>query len=70
MLRQGYAETLIHGDPADNAKKGDEPRGSTGVTGFALTAFCIGAKRKWIAREQVAIWKSGYIPQYRSDDRR
>jgi hypothetical protein len=48
----GICRDLIHGDPADNAKKGDEPRGSTGVTGFALTAFCFGAKRKWIAREQ------------------
>ena len=25
-------------------------RGSTGVTGFALTALCIGAEREWIPR--------------------
>ena len=48
----GICRDLIHGDPADNAKKGDESRGSTGVTGFALTALCIGAERKWIARDQ------------------
>jgi hypothetical protein len=48
----GICRDLIHGDPADNVKKGDESRGSTGVTGFALTALCIGAERKWIAREQ------------------
>ena len=28
-----------------------ESRGSTGVTGFALTAMCIGAERSWISRE-------------------
>jgi hypothetical protein len=48
----GICRDLIHGDPADNAKKGDESRGSTGVTGFALTALCIGAERKWITRDQ------------------
>ena len=48
----GICKDLIHGDSADNAKKGDEARGSTGVTGFALTALCIGAERKWVAREQ------------------
>jgi hypothetical protein len=48
----GICRDLIHGNPADNARKGDESRGSTGVTGFALTALCIGAERKWIAREQ------------------
>ncbi len=48
----GICKDLIHGDPADNARKGDESRGSTGVTGFALTALCIGAERKWIARDQ------------------
>jgi len=26
--------------------------GSTGDTGFAITAMCIGAERKWVAREQ------------------
>jgi hypothetical protein len=46
----GICRDLIHGDPTDNAKKGDESRGSTGVTGFALTALCIGAERKWISR--------------------
>ncbi len=48
----GICRDLIHGDPADNAKKGDEARGSTGVTGFCLTALCIGAERKWITRDQ------------------
>jgi hypothetical protein len=48
----GICKDLIHGDPDDNVKKGDESRGSTGVTGFALTALCIGAERKWITREQ------------------
>jgi len=48
----GICRDLIHGDAADNAKKGDESRGSTGVTGFCLTALCIGAERKWIARDQ------------------
>lgn len=47
----GICLDQIHGDPADNVKKGDQSRGSTGVTGFALTAMCIGAERKWIARE-------------------
>lgn len=48
----GICKDLIHGDPADNVKKGDEARGSTGVTGFCLTALCIGAERKWITRNQ------------------
>jgi len=48
----GICMDLIHGNPADNDKKGDASRGSTGVTGFALTALCIGADRKWIPREQ------------------
>jgi len=48
----GICRDLIHDDPADNATKGDESRGSTGVTGFALTALCIGAERKWITRDQ------------------
>jgi hypothetical protein len=48
----GICRDLIHGNPADNDRKGDEPRGSTGVTGFCLTAMCIGAERKWIPREQ------------------
>jgi hypothetical protein len=48
----GICRDLIHGEPADNAKKADESRGSTGVTGFALTALCIGAERKWITRDQ------------------
>jgi hypothetical protein len=48
----GICRDLIHGDPVDNAKKGDEARGSTGVTGFCLTALCIGAERKWIPRDQ------------------
>src|ERR1700722_2379118 len=47
----GICRDLIHGDPVDNAKKGDEARGSTGVTGFCLTALCIGAERKWIPRD-------------------
>jgi hypothetical protein len=46
----GICRDLIHGDLADNLKKGDEARGSTGVTGFCLTALCIGAERKWVAR--------------------
>jgi len=48
----GICKDLIHGDPADSAKKQDDVRGSTGVTGFALTALCIGAERKWMPREQ------------------
>jgi len=48
----GICRDLIHGNAEDNAKKGDESRGSTGVTGFALTALCIGAERKWIARDR------------------
>jgi hypothetical protein len=48
----GICMDLIHGDPADNPRKGDQSRGSTGVTGFCLTAMCIGAERKWISREQ------------------
>ncbi len=48
----GICRDLIHGNPADNDRKGDEARGSTGVTGFCLTAMCIGAERQWIAREQ------------------
>jgi hypothetical protein len=48
----GICRDLIHGDVSDNAKKGDEARGSTGVTGFCLTAMCIGTERKWISRGQ------------------
>ena len=48
----GICRDLIHGDSGDNAKKGDESRGSTGVTGFALTSMCIGSERKWISRTQ------------------
>lgn len=48
----GICRDLIHGDVADNTNKGDEARGSTGVTGFSLTAMCIGAERKWISRAQ------------------
>jgi len=48
----GICRDLLHGNPDDNQKKGDEARGSTGVTGFCLTAMCIGAERKWITREQ------------------
>jgi hypothetical protein len=48
----GICRDLIHGNSEDNQKKGDEARGSTGVTGFCLTSWCIGAERKWIAREQ------------------
>jgi hypothetical protein len=48
----GICRDLIHSDPTDNAKKGEEPRGSTGVTGFCLTALCIGAERKWITRNE------------------
>jgi len=46
----GICFDLIHGDPADSEKKQDDQRGSTGVTGFALTAMCIGAERKYIER--------------------
>jgi hypothetical protein len=48
----GICRDLIHGDAADNERKGDEPRGSTGVTGFCLTALCLGAERKWITRDE------------------
>src|SRR5580658_6404544 len=47
----GICMDLIHGNPDDNVKKGDQSRGSTGVTGFALTAMCIGAERGWISRQ-------------------
>jgi hypothetical protein len=47
----GICKDLIHGNPQDNTSKGDESRGSTGVTGFCLTAICIGAERKWIPRQ-------------------
>lgn len=42
---------MIHGNSSDNVKKGDEARGSTGVTGVCLTALCIGAERRWIGRK-------------------
>jgi hypothetical protein len=48
----GICMDLIHGNHDDNVKKMDQSRGSTGVTGFALTAMCIGADRKWIPRTQ------------------
>jgi hypothetical protein len=48
----GICKDLIHGNPEDSAKKQDDVRGSTGVTGFALTALCIGVERKWIPREK------------------
>src|ERR1700761_6507379 len=48
----GICMDLIHGNPDDNTRKGDQSRGSTGVTGFALTAMCVGAERKWIARSK------------------
>ena len=48
----GICRDLIHSEPADNVKKGDEARGSTGVTGFCLTGLCIAAERNWISREQ------------------
>jgi hypothetical protein len=48
----GICRDLIHGNPTDNDHKGDEARGSTGVTGFFLTALCIGAERKWIPRSE------------------
>jgi len=48
----GICRDQIHGDPADNLRKGDQTRGSTGVTGFCLTALCVGAERKWITRDQ------------------
>ena len=46
----GICKDLIHGNPADSEKKQDDVRGSTGVTGFALTALCIGVERKWMPR--------------------
>lgn len=46
----GICWDLIHGSAADSEKKQDDQRGSTGVTGFALTAMCIGAERKYIDR--------------------
>ncbi len=46
---------LIHGNPADSAKKMDDSRGSTGVTGFALTAMCIRCgPYKWILTREKA----------------
>lgn len=49
--RTGICRDLIHANPADNLNKGDENRRSTAVTGFALTALCIGAERKWVSRD-------------------
>src|SRR5215469_6207851 len=46
----GICMDLIHGNPDDNGRKADQTRGSTGVTGFALTSMCIGTERKWISR--------------------
>jgi hypothetical protein len=34
----GICRDLIHGDSSDNVKKGDEARGSAGVTGFCARA--------------------------------
>ena len=48
----GICRDLMHGNPDDIARKGDEDRGSTGVTGFALTAMCVGAERGWISRQK------------------
>ena len=48
----GICRDLIHGNNADNERKGDEARGSTGVTGFCLAALCIGVERKWMPRAE------------------
>jgi hypothetical protein len=48
----GICMDLIHGNPGDNIRKGDQTRGSTGVTDFALAAMCIGAERKWIPAQR------------------
>ena len=48
----GICRDLIHSEPADNEKKKDEARGSTGVSGFCLTALCIAAERGWIRRDE------------------
>ena len=48
----GVCRDLIHSEPADNARKKDEARGSTGVSGFCLTALCIAAERGWIRRDE------------------
>src|SRR6202453_1997088 len=42
----GICKDLIHGDPADSAKKQDDVRGSAGVTDEELTALCISVDRK------------------------
>src|SRR5271156_4685968 len=60
----GICKDLIHGDPADSAKKQDDVRGSTGVTGFALTALCIGVDRKWIPREKAKVLVRAALRSY------
>ncbi len=47
----GIARDRAHADGSEYAPEGRYV-GSTGATGFALTAMCIGAERGWISRSQ------------------
>jgi hypothetical protein len=47
----GIVRGRAHTDGAEYARERRDV-GTTGGTGFALTALCIGADRKWITREQ------------------
>lgn len=49
--RTGIARDRAHADASEYAPEGRFV-GSTGATGFALTAMCIGCERGWISREQ------------------
>ncbi len=47
----GIARDRAHADASEYAAEGRYV-GSTGATGFALTAFCVGAERGWISQHQ------------------
>lgn len=49
--RTGIARDRAHADASEYAPEGRFV-GSTGATGFALTAMCIGAERGWISRDE------------------
>jgi hypothetical protein len=63
----GISTDLIHGNPEDNLNKGDEARGSTGVTGVALTATCIGAERGWIPRHKASHYVRQALRSFTND---
>ena len=47
----GIARDRAHADASEYAPEG-RYAGSTGATGFALTALCVGAERGWISRKE------------------